>query len=142
MEGPENAIARFGCRFSSEQAEQAGAQVAVSSFLGKLASARKRAFRRRVWYRVLNRLERGIVDLTMRYVDDVKSSKLAKVLTAIMDKLAQAMESMAERLVRTVGVPLAKKISALAVKWGNVSASKWAEDTEFARYLAFGLGKT
>ena len=139
MARPENAFPRFGCRFGSEQTRQTAPE---SSFLGKLATAKKAAFRRRVWFRVLNRVERGIVDLTMRYVDDVKSSKLANVLTAIMEKLQQATESMAERLVRTVGVPLAKKISVIAVNWGNVSASKWAEDTAFARYLAFGLAKT
>ena len=110
--------------------------------LGKLAEAKQTAFRRGVWFRVLNRLERGVVDLTMKYVNDVKSTKLAKVLTAIMDKLSQATESMVDRLVRTVGVSLAQKISSLAVSWGNLSASKWAADLDFARYLAFNASKT
>jgi hypothetical protein len=107
-----------------------------------LLEAKKAAFKHRVWFRVLNRVERGIVDLTMRYVDEIKSAKLAKVLTAIMEKLAQATESIADRLVRTVGVPLAKKMSIIAVTWGNVSASEWAEDTAFARYLIFCWAKT
>ena len=129
------AFTKFGSRFGSVQAQPADADV-DSSFLGKLASARKAAFRRRVWFRVLNRVERGVVDLTMRYVDDVKSSKLARVLTAIMEKLKLATESGAERLTRTIGVPLARRISEIAVSWGNLSASAWAKDLGFGLYLA------
>jgi len=80
------------------------------------------------------------VDLTMRYVDDVKSSKLARVLTAIMEKLVQATEGMAERLVRTVGRELARKASDVAVGWGYCSAWAWACDSGFARYLAVNMG--
>ena len=133
------AFTKFGSRFGSVQAEPTDADV-DSSFLGKLASARRAAFRRRVWFRVLNRVERGVVDLTMRYVDDVKSSKLARVLTAIMEKLVQATESMAERLVRTVGRELARKASDVAVGWGYRSAVTWACDSGFARYLAVNTG--
>lgn len=110
--------------------------------IGKLVEARRFALRRGVWFRVLSRVERGVVDLTTRYVDDIKSAVLAKVLTAILDKLKLAMESMVDRLVRIVGRPLAQKISGIAVGWGNRSASKWAEDSSFARYLAFNLAKT
>jgi hypothetical protein len=104
--------------------------------VGVLAEAKRTAFGRRVWFRALTRIERGIVDLTLRYVDDIKSTKLAKVLTAIIEKLQQATESVAERLVRTVGFPLAQKISSIAVSWGNLSAAKWAGDSGFAGYLA------
>jgi hypothetical protein len=110
--------------------------------VGKLAEAKRAAFRRGVWFRVLNRVERGVIDLTMRYVDNVKSATLAKVLTAIMEKLQQATESMVDRLVRTVGVLLAQKASGIAVSWGNLSASEWANDRGFARYLAFTSTKT
>ena len=133
------AFTKLGSRFGSLQAEPTDAEV-DSSFLGKLASVRRAAFRRRVWFRVLNRVERGVVDLTMRYVDDVKSSKLARVLTAIMEKLMQATESMAERLVRTVGRELARKASDVAVGWGYSSALAWAWDSGFARYLAVNTG--
>jgi hypothetical protein len=110
--------------------------------VGRLADAKKAALRRGFWFRVLNRVERGVVDLTMRYVDNIKSTLLAKVLTAILDKLTIAGESMVDRMVRTIGVSRAMKISAIAVSWGNASASKWAEDRAFARYLAFCLAKT
>jgi hypothetical protein len=108
----------------------------------KLAEAKRAAFRRGVWFRVLSRIERGVVDLTLRYVDNIKSAKLAKVLTAIMEKLQQTTENRTDRLVRLIGVPLAKKASGIAVSWGNLSAESWANDRGFARYLAFNSTKT
>ena len=74
-------------------------------------------------------------------MDNVKSSKLAKVLTAIIDKLEFAMERTVDRLVRIVGLPLTRKISDIAVSWGNQLASLWADDLAFARFLFFSFGK-
>jgi len=105
----------------------------------KLAEAKKSALRRRVWFRALNRVERGVLDLTVKYVDGIKSSKLANLVTAIIDKLQLAMESVVDRMVRVVGIPQAQQISIIAVSWGNRSASKWANDRAFARYLAINL---
>jgi hypothetical protein len=109
--------------------------------VGELVEARKVAQRRGVWFRVLNRVERGIVDLTVKVVDCIKSGRLAKVLEAIVEKLQLALENKADRLVRNIGLPLARKISNIAVSWGNLLASKWAEDLAFARFLVFNFGK-
>ena len=106
-----------------------------------LSEVKKIALRRNVWFRSLSRVERGIIDLTVRYVDNVKSSKLAKVLTAIISKLESAMERTVDRLVRVMGLPLARKISEIAVSWGNQLASLWANDLSFARFLIFNFGK-
>ena len=108
---------------------------------GKLAEFKKTALRRGTWFKTLSRIERGIIDLTVKYVDNIKSEKLAKVLTAIIAKLQLAMESTSDRLARTIGLPLARKNSNIAVSWGNLSASKWAEDLAFAKYLALNFGK-
>ncbi len=115
---------------------QSGACISV----GRIAEAKKSALRRGVWFRSLNRIERGIIDLTVRYVESIKSTKLAKVVTAIIEKLQMTMESTADKLVRTVGLPLARKISEIAVNWGNRSASTWAEDRSFARFLVVNYG--
>jgi hypothetical protein len=100
-----------------------------------LVQAKKLALRRGVWFKVLSRVERGVIDLTVKCVDSVKSRRLAKLLTAIISKLQSAMESIVDRLVRTVGLPLARKISNIAVSWGNHLASVWAYDCSFARFL-------
>lgn len=104
--------------------------------VGVLAQAKKLALRSGVWFRTLNRVERAIIDLTLQCVDCIKSGKLAKLLTAIMDKLQFAMESIVDRLVRTIGAPLAEKISCIAAGLGNVSAKSWASDLSFAVFLA------
>ena len=106
-----------------------------------LAQVKKTALRCGVWFRSLSRVERGIIDLTVRYIDSIKSGVLAKVLTAIMDKLQFAMESTLDKLVRTIGLPLARKISALAVSWGNRIASTWTEDIAFAKFLVLCSAK-
>jgi hypothetical protein len=59
----------------------------------KLAKFKQVALRRRVWFRVLSSLERGVLDLTVRYVNNVKSALLAKVLTAILWKLQLVAKS-------------------------------------------------
>jgi hypothetical protein len=109
----------------------------LSSFpsVKSLAQFKKDALRRRVWFKLLSRVERGIIDLTIKCVDNIKSRKLAGVVTAIIDKLQSAVESTVDRLVRTVGLPLARKISSIAVSWGNSSAVRWTDDLKFARYL-------
>jgi hypothetical protein len=104
--------------------------------VGFISVIKKCALRRGIWFRALSRIERGVLDLTARYVDCIRSTQLAKVVTAILEKLKLATESVVDRLVRTVGLSLAQKISVVAVGLGNRLAIRWAVDGEFARYLA------
>ncbi|MCW4023422.1 MAG: hypothetical protein NWF01_00090 [Candidatus Bathyarchaeota archaeon] len=104
--------------------------------VGKVFEAKKFALRRGFWFRALSRVERGVVDLTVRYVDSIKSTKLATVLTAIMQKLKVAAESVVDKMVKSVGFVQARKISEIALKWGNRGALEWSSDRGFARYLA------
>lgn len=117
-----------------------GTELTVKRGLGSpsvevLIQAKKLALRRGVWFKVLSRVERGVMDLTVKCVDSVKSRRLAKLLTAIMCKLESAVESVVDSLVRTVGLPLARRISSIAVGWGNRFASLWGSDGCFARFL-------
>jgi hypothetical protein len=109
---------------------------AISLSVRKLSTLKHLALRKRVWYRCLSHLERSIIDLTVQCVECIKSSKLATVVTAIVQKLDTAMESMVDRLVWSVGFSLTQKISEIANKLGNISAKSWATDRVFARYLA------
>ena len=77
------------------------------------------------------------IDLTVKCLDYIKSTRLAKLLEAITNKLQLALENKTDRLVRTIGLPLARKISDIAVSWGNLLASLWAEDRSFAHFLLF-----
>lgn len=96
---------------------------------------RRKARRRRVWFKVLSRVERGLVSLTIRCVDRVRSSKLAAILEKIVERLTEALRSRVDRLMEEVGWPLARKMAYLAVSWGNRDALNWALGARFARYL-------
>lgn len=100
-----------------------------------LLRLKREALRRRVWFRALSALERGLVDSVIRVVDKPRSFKLIMALARIVVKVKMALRSRIEALMEHVGRPLAKKISMIALKWGNVSARKWAEDEGFIRYL-------
>ncbi len=51
-----------------------------------IVGLKTRALRRRVWFSALDRLERGLVDLTIRWVDTVRTGRLAWVLVRILGK--------------------------------------------------------
>jgi len=109
----------------------------TSALLGKneLAKIKSKAMRRGLWFRVLSRGERAQMELTMRIVKRIRSFFLAKVLTNIVEKLLDAIESKVVRLMREVGPALAQQLSKIAQKWGNESAVHWTADTVFKRYL-------
>jgi hypothetical protein len=101
-----------------------------------LTSLRSRALRRGSWFRVLGKVERALVDLTIKVVDQVRSPVLYKALVSIVKKLESASDNRVSRAIRTVGFPCAQKLSLLAQKWGNKSAQNWMFDLSFARFIA------
>jgi hypothetical protein len=103
--------------------------------LRDLTRIRLLALRRRVFFRVLNRVERGLIYLAPKVTGCVRSRVLADALRSVVEKLLDAMESNVERRMRQIGVPLAQKISRIAQGWGNKKAHKWANDPGFIQYL-------
>src|SRR6267143_3630667 len=89
-----------------------------------------KALRNRVWFRVLSRIERGLLDLTIGWVDHVKSTKLAKVLDEILTKLMRAMNYNVLGALQ-IGTALAQRISEWASDWGNNAATEWGSDPSF-----------
>lgn len=104
--------------------------------LDVLARIRLLALRRRVFFKVLNRVERALFYLATKVIIRVHSAVLANALNSIVKKLLDSMESTVSRQMKQIGIPLAEKISRIAQKWGNMSASEWAHDRGFIRYLA------
>ena len=101
----------------------------------RLMSLKQRALRKRVWFKILDRAERAIVDLTIRTVKKIQSSTLKEILMTISEKLKESMESQVTKFTETIGRPLAQKIACLAASWGNSKALNWAFKSEFIRYL-------
>jgi hypothetical protein len=104
-----------------------------------LVGLKTRGLRRRLWYSTLSRIERGLVDLTIRWVDKVRSGRLAETLLRILAKLVLALETGMGRVLGR-GRVLAMRASELAVGWGNSQAYVWRYDESYA--LALGLGRT
>jgi len=102
----------------------------------ELTKIKCKALRRGVWFRLLSRIERGILDLTIKIVEKIRSFILAKVVSLIVKKLLDSMESKVSRLITEVGPALAHKLSVTAQKWGNQSAIHWSDDPGFRQYLA------
>ena len=104
--------------------------------LSELALLRARALRKGVWFRTLNRVERSIVELTMRCVNTISSNKLTSTLRKIVEKLKTALESPVRALAQSIGRQLAGLASKLASSWGNPHAHAWARDERFAFFWA------
>ena len=103
-----------------------------------LIGIKTRGLRRRVWYRALDRMERGLVDLTIRWVDKVRSGRMTETLLRILAKLAQALETGMGRVLGR-GRILAARASELAVGWGNRSAYSWRFEDSFCKALGLGI---
>ena len=100
-----------------------------------LMKIKKRALRLRVWFKVTSKLERGIVDLTIRCVEKIRSPVLAGIISEIVRKIFLTMGNDFLEIVNKVGSAVAKKICAIAEGWGNENASNWKHDSSFIRFL-------
>jgi hypothetical protein len=100
-----------------------------------LAKLRLKAVRRGTWFRDLKQSERKLLDLTIKVVERVRSFMLAKLVSQIVSKLCEAMESRILHLMKTKGQSLAEKICKIAEAWGNRVAKLWANDRGFIQYL-------
>jgi hypothetical protein len=113
-------------------------QEIASSFLTKthLIKLKLKAIRAGVWFRALPRIDRALVDLTIKVANNIRSATLSKNLLAVTKKLEGFLENSLSRAFREVGLPLAQKLSLLARKWGNASSKNWVNDSAFAFFLA------
>jgi len=113
-------------------------QGTTTGFLNKkqLIKLKLKAMRSGVWFKALRRIDRALIDLTIKVARyTVRSATLAKNILSIMEKLEGLLENSLSRIIREVGFPLAQKISLLAHKWGNPSASEWSSDLSFVSFL-------
>jgi len=94
-----------------------------------------RALRRGVWFRALSRVERCIVDLTIRCVERVRSLVLARTILNIINKILKTLESGFLEKVNKVGSAIAEKVCRIALGWGNRNTSRWKHDSFFIMFL-------
>ena len=103
--------------------------------LNYLKTVRYAALRRRVWYRVLDRVERGIFNLTIDVVEKVQSQVLAKELVKILAKLRDASKSAFTCHVEGFGCMKLRRVVLQAKMFGG-EAVGWLMDLGFAEWFA------
>jgi hypothetical protein len=107
-------------------------------FLNKnrLINLKTKAMRSGAWFKALQRIDRVLFDLTIRVVNNIRSTKLAKSIIVLARKLENAVECDFSKYLKEIGLPLAQKISFTAKKLRNISADSWELDSSFAIFLA------
>lgn len=100
-----------------------------------LMKIKARALRTRVWFRVLSKVERAIVDLTIKCVERIKSQILMETICGIISKILQAHQLKFLARAESVGRQIAEQLSIIAERWGNKSCSSWKHDLSFVRLL-------
>ncbi len=114
-------------------------QERTSRFVEKinLVKLRLKAMRSGVWYRALNRIDRVLVDLTIKVAKtSIKSNSLVNQLLSVTAKIENLLENKLSRAAREYGLPQASKLSGIAQNWGNKHAHSWSSDFGFAKFLA------
>jgi hypothetical protein len=100
-----------------------------------LLKIRLKALRTRVWFKTLSRVERTIVNLTIKCVEEIHSAVLAKtiseIITKILARLPQGFVSEAQR----VGREMAEILCTTGEKWHSSQAECWKCDSQFHRFL-------
>lgn len=102
-----------------------------------LFDVRRRAIRGRVWFRVLDGLERGILSLAAKILDVVRSVSLVSELAKIIAKIEDSLKGVFVRRLEGFGLSRAEALAAESVRLGNVVAVEWVADSGFARYVTF-----
>ena len=111
---------------------------AGSGFLqrSQLLKLKLKAMRSGVWFKRLPRIDRVLVDLTIKVASAVHSFTLATNILTVIRKLESIMESKFSRAVIEIGFPIARKICLIGQKLGNANAKEWEFDVRFAQFCA------
>ena len=89
----------------------------------QLINLKTKAMRSGAWFKVLQRIDRVLFDLTIRVVSNIRSARLAKCILILTRKLENARKGSFSMHLREIGLPLAQKISSTAQKIGNLLLS-------------------
>jgi len=100
-----------------------------------LVKIKSKALRTRVWFRVLSRVERAIIDLTIKCVEKVRSTVLAETISTIVDKILQFLEEDFMTRAERVGHKIAESLCTIGERWGNKTCSTWKCDGCFIKFL-------
>jgi len=101
---------------------------------GVIVEVRRLALRKRCWYRALDNLERGILNLTAELLDAVQSSTLHDQVTTIIGKLRYAFKSSYARHSEAYGLSRLMQMVGQARILGYDGVVELERDPDFSRY--------
>jgi hypothetical protein len=102
----------------------------------QLVNLKTKAMRSGAWFKVSRRIDRVLFDVTVRVVDNIRRSQLAKSMLALIRKLENGVKGGFSGSLAQIGLSLAQKIISTAQKLGNLSNTSWLLDSMFIRFLA------
>ena len=102
-----------------------------------LSGVRRMALRRRVFFKALDGVERGILSISAKIIDSVKSGVLMIQLVKIISKLRDACKSDFVRHLERYGMERVRVVQSQAAGFGYRGADKLIGDFGFVRYLVF-----
>ena len=102
-----------------------------------LSELRRSALRKRTWYSVLDTVERGILSISAKIIDIVKSDILNSQLVKITEKLRNALKSGFVRHFENCGMERMRIIQSQAYSFGYKDAKGLSRDIDFVKYLVF-----
>jgi hypothetical protein len=89
-----------------------------------LCRLKSRALRNGVWFRVIRRIDRALLNACINVAQSITNPSLVASILAVTRKIEESLETRAARYIREVGFSLASKLGALAQSLGNKDA--WA----------------
>jgi len=94
-----------------------------------------RAMRQRVWFKTLSRVERAIIDLTIKCVEKVRSKILSRIVSKIVSRILEFLEESFLTRAERVGRKIAERLCVICEKWENKVYSTWKCDDGFIKFL-------
>lgn len=101
-----------------------------------LRGLRRKAFRRGIWFKALDCMDRSFYNLVCSVVDRVESPVLGREILGVVLKLRDALKDEFVKLSESFGVIRAWETAACAMAWGYRDAWIWRRNKGFARFLA------
>lgn len=122
--------------FESDDPNQTEGSETARLIRTTLAAHMARSKRNGSWFR-LNKMERGIISLSLRLKVTFESSQLAKALVSVLKKLAEMGDAVYGLML--AGTRMAWAFAEAAVAWGNPAARAWRHDRSYALFLGRSL---
>ena len=98
----------------------------------------RKAIRRGLYFRKLSRIERGILELTAKYVPKITSLELGNAIARILAKLVIVLRSKFLASVETLGRQMLTNVLHVAKIWKVMDASSW-DNKKFVTYWGITL---